>query len=210
MSDIIAFIKVIKAPNPVLRGETKPVKKITPGLLQTTKEMIKLTKTFKDPERVGLASTQIGLSERFFVAKIPNNTSTTHLAGEAKRSSSTHLRGEKTSEVKKDDKFIAVFNPQIILFGKRTRTYIEGCLSIPDYYGEVKRHILIKISFQNEMGQKVTRSLKGIDAWIFQHEMDHLEGMLFPDRVLQQKGKFYKCTGKDETGTDIFEEISLS
>ena len=87
--------------------------------------------------------------------------------------------------------------------------YIEGCLSIPDYYGEVKRHILIKVSFQDESGKKVTKSLKGISAWIFQHEMDHLDGKLFPDRVLQQKGKFYKCVGKDKTGTDIFEEISL-
>ncbi|OGE15101.1 peptide deformylase [Candidatus Daviesbacteria bacterium RIFCSPLOWO2_01_FULL_37_10] len=171
-------MEIIKAPNEVLRAQTKPVKKITPGYLKTVKEMITLTKTFKDPEGVGLASTQVGRSERFFVAK-----------------------SEKS--------FYSAFNPQIISLGKRTKVYLEGCLSIPDYYGEVRRNLLVRVSYQNEAGKAVLKTLKGIDAWIFQHETDHLNGILFPDRVLQQKGKFYKCVGKDETGTDIFEEVVL-
>lgn len=171
-------INIIRAPNPTLRIKTKPVKKITPALLQTLKQMIKLAKTFKDPEGVGLASTQIGLDECFFV-------------------------------VKNGQQFMAVINPKILSTGKRTRTYLEGCLSIPDYYGEVKRHSLIKVSCKDQVGQTITKTLKGIPAWIFQHEMDHLEGVLFPDKVLKQKGKFYKCIGKDKTGTDIFEEVML-
>ena len=62
-------MQVVKAPNPALRVQTKQVKKITPGLKTTLKEMIKLTKTFKDPEGVGLASTQVSLNEAFFVVK---------------------------------------------------------------------------------------------------------------------------------------------
>lgn len=173
---------VVKAPDERLRVKTRPVKKITPGLLSTLKQMIKLTKTFKDPEGVGLASTQIGLNEQFFVA----------LAGNPPAGG-----------------FISVINPQILSLGKRQKTYFEGCLSIPDVYGEVKRSFQIKVSYQDETGKKYIKVLKGVPAWIFQHEMDHLRGILFSDKVLEQKGKFYKWTGRDKTGTDTFEEITL-
>lgn len=171
-------MQVIKAPNPRLRVKTKPVKKINPGLLKTLKDMVKLTKTFKDPEGVGLASTQVGLKESFFVAK-----------------------DSKT--------FVSVINPKILSAGKRTRQYFEGCLSVPNMWGEVKRAISIKVSYQESGGKVVTKALKGVPAWIFQHEIDHLNGILFSDRCLQQKGKFYKFTGKDKTGTDTFEEVTI-
>lgn len=169
---------VIKAPDERLRVKTKPVKKIAPGLLTTLKSMIKLTKTFKNPEGVGLASTQIGRKEQFFVA----------------------LNGQD---------FISVINPKILFAGKRSKTYFEGCLSIPNIYGEVKRALNMKVSYQDETGKINQKFLKGVNAWIFQHEMDHLNGILFPDHVLSQKGKFYKWTGRDKTGQDIFEEVTL-
>jgi peptide deformylase len=169
---------VVKAPDNRLRIQTKPVKKITPGLAQTFKEMVKLTKTFKDPEGVGLASTQVGLEEQFFV-------------------------------VKEDKKFITVINPKILFKSKATKTYIEGCLSIPNVWGETKRHTSIKVSYQDDSGKEVTRSLKGILAWFFQHEIDHLNGILFIDHVMEQKGKIYKVIGKDRDGSDIFEEIVI-
>src|SRR3989344_1539072 len=121
-------MKVIHAPNPKLRIQTKPVKKITPGLLQTTQDMIKLTKTFKDPEGVGLASTQVGLDGQFFVALVPT----------------PGVKSPKTPGVEsveknsRDKKFITVFNPKIVWKSKRVKKYFEGCLSIPNYWGEVE------------------------------------------------------------------------
>lgn len=171
-------MKVVLAPDQRLRIQTKFVKKITPSLLNTLKEMVKLTKTFKDPEGVGLASTQVGLGEAFFVAK-------------------------------NDKKFVSIINPKIISTSKKTKKYFEGCLSIPNMWGEVRRHIGIKVSYQDETGKTITQALKGVLAWIFQHEIDHLNGILFSDRVLEQKGKFYKFTGKDKTGADTFEEVNL-
>ena len=171
-------MQVVKAPNPALRVQTKQVKKITPGLKTILKEMIKLTKTFKDPEGVGLASTQVSLNEAFFV-------------------------------VKDKEKFISVINPKVISASKKTKLYFEGCLSTPNIWGEVKRHIGIKVSFMDETGKLQTKALKGILAWIFQHEIDHINGIIFQDRVLEQKGKFYKFTGKDKTGTDTFEEMTI-
>lgn len=172
-------MKVAIAPNEVLRTKLKPVKKVSLALLQTLKEMVKLAKSFHDPEGVGLAANQVGLTERFFVAK--NN-----------------------------QKFHFFINPQILKAGKRTQKYFEGCLSIPNYWGEVKRATQIKVSYLDENNQTVTRTLTGVPAWIFQHELDHLEGKLFPDRVLEQQGRFFKFTGKDEkTNEDIFEEVNL-
>lgn len=171
-------MEVVKAPDPKLRIQTKPVKKINQALIQTLKDMVKLTKTFNDPEGVGLAATQVGLKESFFVAK-------------------------------NSEDFISVINPKILSKGKRTKKYFEGCLSVPNIWGEVNRAINIKVSYQNSDGKQISETLTGVLAWIFQHEIDHLNGILFSDRVLEQKGKFYKFTGKDKTGTDTFQEITL-
>lgn len=193
------MMQVVKAPDARLKIQTKPVKKIAPALLQTLKEMIKLTQTFRDPEGVGLAATQVGLTGRYFVARIHDFKKTP-----------PSTPGQRASRWQGyDKKFIAVINPKILSFSKTTRTYFEGCLSIPDIWGRVKRHVSIKVSYQDVRGNLISKTLKGIPAWIFQHEVDHLDGVLFSERVLQQKGKFYRFTGKDQTGADMFEEITI-
>ncbi len=192
-------MQVIKAPNPKLRIKTKSVKKINQALLKTLSEMIKLTQSFKDPEGVGLAATQIGLDECFFVARMQTSKKIPP--------SEPPQRKERWADYGKE--FVSIINPKILSYSQRTKTYFEGCLSIPTIWGEVKRHVTIKASYQNVAGKHITKTLTGTPAWIFQHEVDHLNGILFADRVLQQKGKFYKFTGKDKTGTDLFEEITL-
>ncbi|MCL5784498.1 MAG: peptide deformylase [Patescibacteria group bacterium] len=172
-------MRVVKAPDERLRIKTKPVKKVTADLLQTTREMIKLTESFQDPEGVGLASTQVGLSERFFIAKLGK-------------------------------KFVACFNPKILSYSPKEKSFFEGCLSIPDYYAYTKRPIAVTVEYENERGQKVTRKLRGFDAWVFQHETDHLNGTLFMDHVLRQNGRIFKSTGRDKSGSEIFEEIKLT
>lgn len=172
-------MQVVKAPDNKLRAKARPVKKVTPQLLQLAKQMIKLAKSFKDPEGVGLASTQIGRDEQMFVGKLDK------------------------------ENFEVIFNPKILFTGKRTKTFFEGCLSIKDHYGEVKRPTTATVSFMNSEGQTVKKRLSGLAAWIFQHEVDHLSGILFVDRVLEQKGRMFKVIGKDKTGADIFEEVGL-
>lgn len=171
-------MKVVTAPDQKLRIKTKKVKKITPQLLKLAEEMIKLTKTFKDPEGVGLATTQIGRDEAMFVGKFGKD-------------------------------FVVCFNPEIISTSEKTKVFFEGCLSIPNIYGEVTRPISIEVKYQDEKGETIKKRLHGLSAWIFQHEVDHLNGGLFMDKVLTQKGKIYKSAGRDRTGTEIFEEIVL-
>lgn len=171
-------MKVVQAPDNKLRAKTKPVKKITPDLLKTISEMERLTKTFVDPEGVGLAATQIGRSEQFFIAKLTKG-------------------------------FEAFFNPKILSKSPKTKLFFEGCLSIPDYYGEVRRPISLKVSYMNSQGKTIIKTLTGVAAWIFQHELDHLQGKLFIDHIMEQKSRVFKCTGKDAAGADIFKEIAL-
>ncbi len=170
---------IVIAPDQRLRVKTKLVKKVTPELLKIIEEMVNLTKTFTDPEGVGLASTQIGRDEKFFVAK----------------------------NKKKD--FDPVFNPQILSFGPKTKVFFEGCLSTPNYYGEVTRPTTVKVKYMDYYGNIVTKNLTGLDAWVFQHEVDHLEGKLFVDKVLEQKSKMFKVIGRDRAGGEIFEEIIM-
>ncbi len=172
-------MQLIVAPDQRLRVQTKPVKKVSSALLKTTKEMIALTKTFTDPEGVGLASTQVGQTEQYFVAKQPNGT------------------------------FKAFFNPKILAESKQTKKMVEGCLSIPNYWGEVSRHIWVKVSYLDGSGKQVDDKLTGLMAHIFQHECDHLYGKLFVDRVIAEKSKLYKVVGKDRAGDDVFEEVTL-
>ena len=97
-------MQVVKAPDPRLRAETKKINVIKPDFKKTVDQMIKLTKTFVDPEGVGLASTQVGLDGKFFVAKMD------------------------------DGSFKAFVNPRIIKLSKKTKVMLEGCLSIPNYW----------------------------------------------------------------------------
>lgn len=180
------MLTIIKAPNAALRVATKPVKKITAAHLRDIALMIKLTKTFVDPEGVGLASTQVGLKEQFFIAKLERSA------------------GQNPTSV-----YTPVFNPKILFYSKRVKKYLEGCLSIPDYYGNVTRPSLIKVTYLNQEGRLVKETLTGVNATIFQHEYDHLHSKLFIDLILLQKSKLYKVTGKDQTGSDVFEEVVL-
>lgn len=173
------MLQVVRAPDPKLRVKTKPVKKITPFLMDLVKEMIKLTKTFVDPEGVGLASTQVGKDEQFFVAKMVDGT------------------------------FKTFFNPKIIAFSPKPKIMLEGCLSIPNYWGEVLRYPWVKVSYMDLKGREVTEKLIDLEAHIFQHECDHLQGKLFMDHVIKQKTRLFKVVGRDRTGSEIFEEVAV-
>jgi peptide deformylase len=178
-SDILPAMKVLFVPDNRLRVKTKPVKKIDNGLRAVIKEMVKLTLSFKDPEGVGLASTQVGNDEQYFVAKLDKK------------------------------RFKAYFNPKILEHAKETKPFFEGCLSVPNYWGEVDRYPWVKVSYLDEDGKEVKEKLTGLLAHIFQHEVDHLNGKLFVDLVLEKKTKLYKVVGKDRAGAEIYQEVSF-
>lgn len=122
------------------------------------KDLIKgMRQIMKEYDGIGLAANQIGLLERIFIAY-----------GKDKRGKL---------------KFYALFNPEIIKTSDETNISDEGCLSIPGITGEVERYNEIVLQAQDETGKKVKILAVGLLARVFQHEMDHLNGVLFIDKA---------------------------
>lgn len=175
--------KIIQSGDPILRKLSKPVEKIDKkvlGLIQDLKDTLAVQ---KDPEGVGLAAPQIGKNLRVFAVDFKN----------LKR---------------------IVINPEIIAIDKISHStkaskgkkseILEGCLSLPHYYGPLKREDFIKIKYLDEKGKEIIEEFKDFDAQIMLHEIDHLNGFLFVDRLLEQKKKLYKLDTDDE-----WEEVEI-
>ncbi len=180
------MLQIVNAPDPILSKKARPVGKIDSGILNLIKDMEESLIRATDPVGVGLAAPQVGKDLRIFIAK-PTFKSN-----------------------------ISVFiNPKIIKRSFRKKKIneekikkLEGCLSLPNIWGEVLRYNEVFVEFKDEAGKKHTKKFKGFLATIVQHEIDHLDGILFPKRVLEQNGTLYKSE-KNEKGEDVFEEIKI-
>jgi peptide deformylase len=150
----------------------------------------------RDPEGVGLAAPQIGKSLQIFVTKPTRNAhhevyiNPVLTLNHAEQDVASNATAAKRRRKKADG------------------TKLEGCLSIPTIWGPVKRAESVSITYLDETGRQKTEEVGGFKATILQHEYDHLHGILFPKRILEQKGKIYKSS-KNEKGEDVFEEIEL-
>ncbi len=100
-------------------------------------------------------------------------------------------------------------NPKIIKFSRQEVTILEGCLSVPELYGHVARPAELDLESQDVHGRKSARHYKGLPARIIQHEVDHLNGMLFIDHVHTQNGKMFKV-GKDKRGREQLLEVAYA
>lgn len=189
-------MKVIQAPNEVLSTKARIVKGNPPSIdRKLLKQMEEALDTASDPKGVGLAAPQIGIPLSLFVTK-PS----------------------------KKSKLQVFINPKIIALGDKTKKRsiaksasggkkskqkkLEGCLSLQDIWGEVKRNGVVTIEYFDEKGVKHQKKFDGFLSTIVQHEIDHLEGILFPKRVLDQKGKLYKSS-KNDKGELIFDPIEI-
>ncbi|MEW5805715.1 MAG: peptide deformylase [Patescibacteria group bacterium] len=139
----------------ILRTPAKPVEKITPEIRQLVRQM---KKTMKESRGIGLAAPQVGVNLQIFVAQ-------------------TYYQDEGYQ-----GKLYAIINPKIVSLSKQTDKMEEGCLSLPKIYGEVERPKKITIEGLDEMGKKIKIKASGLLAKIFQHEIDHLNGILFVDK----------------------------
>ena len=86
---------------------------------------------------------------------------------------------------KTERKLHAVFNPRVVWVSKEEDEMEEGCLSIPGQYGVVRRPIAVRVEAEDSKGKKVELTVEGLLARVFQHEMDHLQGILFTDKAVE-------------------------
>lgn len=181
------MFSVVQAPDKILRTATRPASLPPARLREIITEMTRVLKSQTEPEGVGLAANQVGLPYSLFLARFST---------------------KKTEPVR------VFINPEVLehspdLQPEDKKTPLEGCLSLPKYYGVVKRFKWVVLKYQNEKLEMKNEKFAGFPAVVIQHEMDHLNGRIFVERILEQNGKLYKTNGKDKRGKDEWEEIEL-
>lgn len=183
--------KIVDVKSPILRQKAKPVNKIDKKIRELVADIEETLKTQLDPEGVGLAAPQVGKSLRLFVVdyKVPGRP-----GKNLKRVVINPLILETAKVVKKPHSAKA----------PRGKKILEGCLSLPHFYGPIKRTHKVKLQYQGLDGKQRTEEFEGFNAQIIMHEMDHLNGVLFIDRILEQKAPLYKFEGDD------WEEVELT
>ena len=151
-------------PDPVLRKKARTVTKFDEKLQTLIDDMVE---TMREAPGVGLAAPQVGVSERVIVVEYYENEEDEET--------------EDENEAPAPKRLYTIVNPEITRKSSEVEDGTEGCLSVPGYQGEVERHIAITVKGQNRHGQPITLKLKDWTARIFQHEIDHLNGVLFTD-----------------------------
>lgn len=161
-----ASLHILHYPDPVLRRRAQTVPKITDEVRAVARRMIEL---MFEAEGIGLAAPQVGLSWKLFVAHVP----------------ATDGRSAESDPVTATAQPQVYINPVLSAPTGELAPYEEGCLSLPEITGEVLRPEVITITAMDEEGRTFSRTGAGLLARCWQHEFDHLEGVLILDRMSQ-------------------------
>lgn len=153
--------EILTPPAPALREPAEKVRAFTSDLRQLVDDMVE---TMRNADGVGLAGPQIGVAQRVIVVEY----------GEGLEEPDTETAGLELYKL---------VNPEIVSASPETAMDNEGCLSLPGYYGEVERAKSVSVKAFNPEGEPVRIEADGWLARIFQHEVDHLDGVLFVDRA---------------------------
>jgi len=154
----MAKLPILIAPNPILKKVATPVDDVNDDIRTLLDDMME---TMYAAPGIGLAAPQVGVSVRVLVIDISPT-------------------GDAPTPLK-------IINPEIIDKSADINKYEEGCLSFPDQYAEVKRPSEVVVSYLNELGEKCEISADGLFATCIQHEIDHLNGIVFVDHVSTMK-----------------------
>ncbi|MEM1400164.1 MAG: peptide deformylase [Pseudomonadota bacterium] len=173
----MALRTILLAPHPVLKRPAKPVSSVSADIKTLLEDMLE---TMYAAPGIGLAGPQVGVSERVVVIDA---------AG----------KDEPPDPMR-------MVNPEIIWTSEETHTLEEGCLSLPDQWGDVTRHVAVKAAWLDENGIRREREATGLLAACLQHEIDHLDGILFVDHmsalkrnmIMRKLSKWKKAKAKED------------
>ena len=162
---------IITLPDPRLRQKSETVVKIDKDIKDMIATMKQAAIDWEDSRpnelSTALAAVQIGIMKRIVIIR------------------------ENISDADNKD-FVTLINPEIVKATGRKEVDLEGCLSVPDYYGKVARFPKIKVKAKNENGKTVFIKADGFMARTLQHEIDHTNGIAFVDHIKNQPNAFYK------------------
>ena len=185
----MALRKILTYPDPFLRKKCAPVEEIDGDVLELLDDM---AETMYGARGVGLAASQIGVDKRVVVIDIsPRNTGTDE-EGEDEEEERTEYEGPG---------LIELINPEIITSEGEVIAE-EACLSIPGFTSDVKRKQRVVIEALNREGQLVEIEASELLARVFQHEIDHINGILFIDRLSRLKRELIKRKIEKELGKE--------
>lgn len=157
-------MKISTVPDPVLTKKAQKITAIGGDEKILAKDLLDTLAVAQDPEGAGLAATQLGVSKKMCVVRnfFPNPA--------------------KPDEFTHED--YVLINPKIVSKSSETEIDYEGCLSVPNVYGKVERYSKIKVDALDLNGDRIKIKAQGFFARTIQHEIDHLEGILFTERVI--------------------------
>ena len=154
----MAIREILVVPDPRLKLVSEPVDKVDDDLRSLMDDMLE---TMYDAPGIGLAAIQVGVPKRVIVMDLGRD------------------------ENDRQPRYFV--NPEILWSSEETAPYEEGCLSIPEIYDEVERPAQVKLRYLNYQGEQVEEDADGVFAVCIQHEMDHLQGVLFIDHLSRLK-----------------------
>lgn len=154
----MALLPILTAPDPRLKKKSLPVAAVDAGVRQLMDDMLE---TMYAAPGIGLAAPQVGALKRVIVLDIDRE------------------------ETKTGPLFMA--NPEIVEASDEDVTYEEGCLSVPDHYSDVARPAAVRVRYLDRDGKKQELACEGLLATCVQHEIDHLDGILFIDHISSLK-----------------------
>ncbi|WP_372786045.1 peptide deformylase [Phenylobacterium sp.] len=154
----MALREILVVPDPVLKQVSAPVTAVDDGLRALMDDMLE---TMYAAPGIGLAAIQVGVPKRVIVMDISRQ------------------------EDPREPRYFV--NPEILWASEETLPYEEGCLSVPEIYDEVERPARVKLRYLNYRGETVEEDAEGLYAVCIQHEMDHLDGVLFIDHLSRLK-----------------------
>ncbi|WP_395744724.1 peptide deformylase [Prosthecobacter sp.] len=160
--------KIVRYPDPVLRAKCRPVTEVTPEIRTLAADMLE---TMREANGVGLAAPQVAVDLQLAVIDVSHNPDCITFM---------KVNGETVDMVKHMP--IVFMNPQLDL-GNAKEIGEEGCLSFPRLRGDIRRSSTMKVTYTDLDGKTVTVESDGLLARAFQHEIDHLNGILFIDRL---------------------------
>jgi peptide deformylase len=171
----MAIRPVLQGNESILRQKAKKVRDFGPSLQALIEDLVE---TMHAAPGLGLAAPQIGVSLRVAVIELPKV--------EEEQGNQDPYRG----------KLIVICNPEVVKsWGEQEEE--EGCLSLPEYVGEVKRAARVVVKARNRRGKEIRLRAEGLMARVLQHEIDHLSGNLFVDRV-ESLEKLYRLEPSEE------------
>ena len=154
----MAIREILTVPDARLKQVSKPVERVDDALRALMDDMLE---TMYDAPGIGLAAIQIGEPKRVIVMDLA-----------------------REGEDKAPRYFV---NPEILWVSEETLGYEEGCLSVPEYFDEVQRPSKVRLRYLNYQGETIEEDAEGLYAVCIQHEMDHLDGVLFIDHLSRLK-----------------------